>query len=293
MFENELVNFKSSEHFMEIVPVGLWESFYAARYNRNQLNQIGNALRLHIVRDSGITVKRDFDIKVTDLNNDKSNTKFKKFHNNGDGGVTAKMDIVIQPGESWGYGKQGQADFVYHGVKYPARARIMVWLNVWFTNMTPLYLVTDAIDVPNGRYIISSNPTRKQTFDTLSIWTLELSTYNPLNLYVWDESPGLNKYTGNNTAKASAVNTNLANCELKNFIYAWNGCKGKTTQATRWLQAKLYQMGFLEKFSDSGCYDNVVVEAVARFQQKYKKYFAGMKVTGEIDQITLNAICSF
>ena len=288
MFENELVNFKDSEHFMEVVPVGLWESFYKARYNRDQLNQIGSALPLKIVKNTGVNVEKDFDIKATDMNPDNHNIKPKHFHNTGDGGVTFKIDIVIQPGQTWGYGKQGQDDFVYMGVKYPARARIPVWLNYWFVNMTPLYVVTDAIDVPNGKYIISKNPSRKQTRDTLSIWQLELTTYNPLDLKVFEASPYLTKYTGK-TVKETAKNSNLATCEIKNFVYSRK--KGSTTQCTRWLQEKLYQIGFLPKLYTTGWYNDEVGEAVARFQIKYQNYF-NLKVTGRMDQATLDALCS-
>ena len=62
--------------------------------------------------------------------------------------------------------------------------------------MTPLYIVSEAIDVPNGTYIISNNPTRKQDFKQHTVWTLEFTTFNPLNLYKWGASQSLSKHTG-------------------------------------------------------------------------------------------------
>lgn len=292
MFENEVVKYKDNNHFMELVPVGLWESYYKARYNRDQLNLIGSALPLKVLTDKGVDVDVDFKIKSTDLNTDASNNKYRKFHNNGNGGVTFKIDVIIDKDESWGYGKQGGADFVYYGVKYPARARIKVWLDFWYTNMTPLYIVSDAIDVPNGKYIISNNPTRKQNYRKHTVWTLEFTTYRPLDLQVWEANPSLSKYTGKTTANASAKNTKLANCELKNFIYSPNK-KENTTQCTRWLQEKLYQLGFMDKLYTTGWYNNDVANAVKEFQSKYQKYYTGMKPTGKMDKITLEALSSF
>ena len=218
MFEERIVDFKSSEHFMEVVPVGLWDSFFRARYNRDNLDSIGNAMPLHIVRSKGIDVVKDFDLKITDLNTGSGNTKFKHFHNTGNGGITFKVDVVIKPGEAWGYGKAGGGNFVYYGVSYPSRARVMVWLNYWFEQMTRLYVVSDAIDIPNGEYILSANPKRNQTLDKYSIWSLEFTTYNPLNVQEFKALESLSKYTGK-TVPATAKNTQLSNCEIKNFVY--------------------------------------------------------------------------
>ena len=289
MFEDELVNYKSAENFMEIVDVSLWESYYRARYNRDQLSQINHALPLHIIRSKGVEVKPDFDLKVTDLNTDKHNHKFKMFHDTGDGGITFKVDVVIKKGEAWGYGKQGQADFVYYGKKYPARARTTVWLNFWYTNKTPLYVVSDAIDVPNGTYLITNNATRKQDLDNYTVWTLEFTSFNPLNLYTWSALDSLSKWTGKTNKTASTKNTKLADCELKNFVY----CREKTatTQCTRWLQEKLYQLGFLPTLLTTGWYNDEVLNAVKNFQTKYQKYY-NLTPNGKMDQATLNALCS-
>lgn len=290
MFEDEVANFKSTEHFMEVVPVDLFENFYRARYNRNQLNQINNGMHLRIIQSKGVDVEKDFDIKISDLSPDKHNTKFKNFHNSGDGGITFKIDIIINPNESWGYGAKGQKEFVYKGVKYPARARPQVWLNHWYTQMTPLYIVSDAIDVPNGKYIITKNPKRQQDFRFYTVWTLELTTYNPIKDIKWEVNQSLSKYTGK-TIPATAKNTKLANCDIKNFIY----CKEKTatTQCTRWLQEHLYKIGFLPVLYTTGWYNDEIANAVKTFQQKYQKYYAGMKTDGKIDKVTLDALCDF
>ena len=298
MFQDEVVNFKSDENFMEVVPVGLFESFYAARYNRNQLNQIGNALPLRIIRSGGIDTTRDFDLKITDLNTNQRNEKFKNFHNTGDGGIEFKVDVIINPKESWGYGKQGQADFVYYGVKYPARARIPVWLNFWFTNMTPLYVVSDAFDVPNGQYIISDTPKRNQDMDHYTRWSLEFTEYREISLHKWAPSQSLSKYTGK-TVPATAVNTNLANCDLTNFKYRREFDPNYTTKCNRWLRDKLYQLGFLsyEDYNSgtgqSGWYGPAVLGAIKQFQKKYMAYFPGMEVNGKCDKVTRDALCCF
>ena len=295
MFQDEVAKYKDSEHFMEVVPVGLWESFYAARYNRDQLGQIGSALPLHIVRSSGVDAKRDFDVKVTDLSTDKHNVKYKHFHNTGDGGITFKVEVIINPNESWGYGSKGQKEFVYHGVKYPARARILVWLNFWFTNMTPLYVVSDAFDVPNGQYILSGTPKRLQNMDHYTKWQLEFTEYHEITNWKWGATQSLSKYTGK-IVPATAKNTNLANCDLSNFKYRKK--LEDTTQCNRWLRQKLYQLGFLSyeeytKQGESGWYNKPVMDAIVVFQRKYMAYFPGMEVNGKCDKVTRDALCSF
>ena len=295
MFQDEVAKYKDSEHFMEVVPVGLWESFYAARYNRDQLGQIGSALPLHIIRSSGVDAKRDFDVKVTDLSTDKHNVKYKHFHNTGDGGITFKVEVIIDPNESWGYGKRGQADFVYYGVRYPARARIFVWLNFWFTNMTPLYVVSDAFDVPNGQYILSGTPKRLQNMDHYTKWQLEFTEYHSISTHKWQPLQSLSKYTGT-TVPATAKNTNLANCDLNNFKYRKK--LEDTTQCNRWLRQKLYQLGFLSyeeytKPGESGWYNKPTMDAIVVFQKKYQAYFPGMEVNGKCDEVTRDALCCF
>lgn len=295
MFQDEVVKFKDSEHFMEVVPVGLFESFYAARYNRDQLGQIGSALPLRIIRSSGVDTKRDFDLKITDLSTDKHNVKYKHFHNTGDGGVTFKVEVIINPNESWGYGAKGQKEFVYHGVRYPARARVMVWLNFWFTNMTPLYVVSDAFDIPNGQYILSGTPKRLQSMDHYTKWSLEFTEYNEITIHKWQASQSLSKYTGK-TVPAAAKNTNLANCDLANFKY--RKVLEDTTQCNRWLREKLYQLGFLSyeeytKPGESGWYNKPVMDAIVVFQRKYQAYFPGMEINGKCDKVTRDALCCF
>ena len=298
MFQDEVAKYKDSEHFMEVVPVGLWESFYAARYNRDQLGQIGSALPLRIIRSSGVDAKRDFDVKITDLSTDKHNVKYKHFHNTGDGGITFKVEVIINPNESWGYGSKGQKEFVYHGVRYPARARILVWLNFWFTNMTPLYVVSDAFDVPNGQYILSGTPKRLQNMDHYTKWQLEFTEYHKITTWKWDASQSLSKYTGK-TVPATAKNTNLANCDLTNFKYRREFDPNYTTKCNRWLRDKLYQLGFLsyEDYNSgtgqSGWYGPAVLGAIKQFQKKYMAYFPGMVVNGKCDKVTRDALCSF
>ena len=289
LFENEIEKYKDSEHFMEVAPVGLWENFYRARYNRNQLDLIRNACPLHIIQTQGIDVQQDFDMTVTDLNTSVSNKKFKHFHNSGDGGITFKIEVIINKNESWGYGLFGQSDFVYYGVKYPARARVIVWLNYWLVNMTPLYVVSDAIDIPNGKYILTKNSSRKQEYYDYTVWNLEFATYDELSSFEVNPLDVLAKYTGK-SPKKDTPNSNLATCDLNNFVY----CKEKTatTQCTRWLQNKLYQLGFLPKLYTTGWYNDEVLNAVKLFQFKYQSYFPNMKVNGKMDKVTLDALCS-
>ena len=121
---------------------------------------------------------------------------------------------------------------------------------------------------------------------------MEFTTFKALNRYKWYESTSVSKYS-----KRSSANTDpLSSAQLKYFIYSPDVKEGTTTSQTRALRARLYELGFLADQwggkGESGWYNNDVLNAVKKFQEKYQKYFPGMKVTGLMDQVTLNALCS-
>ena len=103
-------------------------------------------------------------------------------------------------------------------------------LNFWYTNMTPLYLVSDAVDIQNGKYIITNNPSRKQDYREYTVWTLELATYDELYSLKVQPLESLAKYTGK-SPKVDTKNTTLATCDLGNFIYTSDSTK--STKCTR------------------------------------------------------------
>ena len=83
-------NARDPENFMEVFEVDLFDDYY----NRGSPMA---GLPLRIVQSTGVTVEKDFNVKVTDLNSDADNRRFKQFTNNGDGGVSFSCRASCHP----------------------------------------------------------------------------------------------------------------------------------------------------------------------------------------------------
>ena len=171
--------YRDTDKFMEIVDVDLFNTIFDM-YTNGEISTLKSPLPLRVIRSKGVNVEPDFDIKVTDLNTNKSNVKYKQFTNTGNGGVTFKVEVVIKKNEGWGPGVQAPAEYIRKGALSHSNAPKTWWLNYWFVNMRPLYVVSNAIDVPNGVYLITKNNKREQTLDRYTVWTLEFTTFSPL-----------------------------------------------------------------------------------------------------------------
>ena len=258
---------------------------------------VNDYLHLRVDQSKGIDTIPDMDINITDLNKS-GNTLYKQFFNNGYGGITFKATIIIKKTDKWN--KKAVKDV----------------LHKWFINMSPIAVVTDAMDVPNGQYIISKNPTRKQTFIDSTVWELEFTTYTQLKLY---------KYKNYNSAvlkalqkakkgqksqkKKATVNVNLSKCNYKVLVYSKNK---KNVKCVKYMQKILYKNKLLKKKQIDGWYGKKTKKAVKRFQKKYnrthkktinvksgqklptgKKYLSKrLDVTGKVDKATWKALCN-
>ena len=240
-------------------------------------------LHLRVDQTKGIDTIPDMAISITDMNT--SGTKlYKQFFNNGYGGITFKATIIIKKTDKWN--KKPVKDILHN----------------WFINMTVLAIVTDAIDVPNGQYIISKNPARKQTFLDSTVWELEFTTYVALKLY---------KYKNNNRAVLKAVNkiknAQLKKCNYKTLVYSK---KKKSVKCVKYMQ-KVLKKQKCYKGKIDGWYGKETKKAVKKFQRKYNKTHkitinvknkqllpVGKKllskrlsVTGKVDKATWKALC--
>ena len=258
---------------------------------------VNDYLHLRVDQSKGIDTIPDMDINITDLNKS-GNTLYKQFFNNGYGGITFKATIIIKKTDKWN--KKAVKDV----------------LHKWFINMSPIAVVTDAIDVPNGQYIISKNPTRKQTFIDSTVWELEFTTYTPLKLYKYknDNSAVLKalqktKKGQKSQKKKATVNVNLSKCNYKVLVYSKNK---KNVKCVKYMQKILYKNKLLKKKQIDGWYGKKTKKAVKRFQKKYnrthkktinvksgqklptgKKYLSKrLDVTGKVDKATWKALCN-
>ena len=168
-------------------------------------------------------------------------------------------------------------------------------LKQWIKNMHPVKVVTKAIDIPNGTYIITKNPKRKQDLHSHTVWELEFTTFNAMNLALYKTSTSRIKQAikkANKKAKtgksASTYKSKLKKCKLKEMKYSK---KQKKVKCVEYMQTVLYKKGFLKsKNQIDGWYGKVTVGAVKEFQKTYKKKYK-LKPNGKMDSATLNAMC--
>ena len=267
-------------------------------------------LPLRVVMGS-LEVTPNININVTDLNKSSDGTLYKHFLNQSDYGITFKCDIIISKNDWWhsdAWGtyrmmkskeyKNYQKNLKKNGAAVEPSVettdfKVLNVLRVWVKNMFPVKVVTKAIDVPNGVYIITGNPTRKQEYENYTTWTLEFTTYNPLNLAVYKNNNAAIKKAISNQKKSQAKNSIKARfkkCKLSTLKYSK---KQKTVACVKYMQTILYKKGCLKKKSQiDGWYGKVTCGAVRQFQNKYKKKYK-LKVTSgtKVDKATFNAMC--
>ena len=274
---------------------------YLKIHSRDWVTNYTNAekypLKLRVIQTEGVQVTPDENIKVSQLKRWKNNIRYKHFLNTGDGGITFKVKVMIHKEDKWSIRLFDSAGNIVLDVP-----KVTTILKKFYTEMTVLSIVTDFIDVPNGNYIITKNPSRVQSTDNYTQWELEFTTYRAVNTvkYANNNSAVTNAIaqakkakttssktsTKKTTKSASAKNTQLAKCALSKLKYSK---KKKVVLCVKYLQSALYKKGMYTRQID-GWYGPKTVEAVKKFQKKYKKTY-NLKVTGKVDKNTLNAMC--
>ena len=145
------------------------------------------------------------DITVSNLNGNS-----KHFLNNSHTGGSFKIKVIIHRNE----GVSGVTE-------YDGNKKLVDVLDYIIRNMIPVNVHTSAIDIDNrGLYIITSNPSRKQTYKDYTVWDLTFTSYTPLNLfkYVNDNTAILNaikKFKKKSTKSASTNKSKLSKCNYK------------------------------------------------------------------------------
>lgn len=241
-------------------------------------------INLKVVQGNGVAVTPDLEITVNKLNKGD-----KHFLNNGYGGITFKIDVIIHKDELTG----NDVNIVKNNWKYD-NGKVLDYLHSWMTNMTPVYVVTEAIDVPNGRYIITKNSDRKQSFRNYTVWTLEFTEFKGINIVKFKNNNNFINKAKKNYAKAKAkakkASANRANknklkkCKISNLKYG-----AKKSNCVKYMQKVLYNKGFLTKKQVDGNFGSKTKNALKKFQKKYKKKYK-LKKTGKVDKSTLKAL---
>jgi len=154
---------------------------------KNSMNTGLEPIPLHILQSSGIDTTPDISITTTNLErNPETNERIRNFHNNGYGGNDFKISVAFRENET----VTNTLEEVTSGVNYSVIS-VLELLDLWITNMEILYVVTDAIGIENGEYIITGNSNRKQNYDGTVVWDLEFKEYNANNVqqYYFDINP--------------------------------------------------------------------------------------------------------
>lgn len=276
---------------------------YIELHSRDWLNRFnigGLPLRLRVIQSNGVQVTPDDNIKVTDLKKGNNKKRYKQFLNTGQGGITFKINVLIGKDEIW-ENSLFDNTLQRYVLNYP---RVTSILKQFYDEMTVLNVVTDFIDVPDGNYIITKNPSRTQSDRDYTVWELEFTTYRAVNTVRYANNNNAvksaiakankaNTKTTTTTAKkttksSSSKNAKLAKCALTQLKYT--GKTQKVVTCVKYMQEVLYKKGYLTKRQVDGWYGPKTLNAVKKFQKKYKKTY-NLKVTGKMDKNTLNAMC--
>ena len=223
--------------FFSIVPrsVGFFEN-------------MSNAIKLKVIRDSGINTKPNLNINVTDMSKG-----YKHFYNSGSVGITFEIRVIINKDE-----------------KINGKSLLMV-LDEYIRSMTPLLIKTDAIDIPtseNDSYIIVANDSRKQEYRNHTKWDLKFMTYTPVSVFKYaNNNAGVLKAI-KNAKQASAKNAKLRNCNYKVLKYSK---KKKVVPCVKYMQEILYKKKLLAKKQVDGWFGKETKAAVKKFQKAYNK----------------------
>lgn len=246
------------------------------------------------VMQGDVNVTPDANIVSTELNRGaKGNILYKHFLNKGDGGITVKVSVVIHKDETYN-------DFLVTDV-----------INSILLAGAVVNIVTDAIDVPDGRYIILKNPSRKQSHANYTIWELDFMTYHGITSVVYKNDNAkvktalANAKKANDKAKAKAAaakkkqttakkttksstsyKTKFKKCKYSTLKYSK---KKKVVECVKYLQQILKKNKYYTGAVD-GWYGSMTVTAVQKFQKKYKKKY-GLPTNGKINKKTFDALC--
>lgn len=286
-----------SDKFIEIVDVGLFEGYYNEMILNGAETSMNSGLALKVVQENGVEVTPNFNVKTTELRDG-----YKNFKANNDDTINFKIDVIIRYNETWGYGHAGKdyPPWTFDGEAfYSQRWYVTKWLEYWMKNMRPLYVVSDAIDVPNGTYLLTENSSRTQNFREYTVWTLEFTTCKDFRIWRWDNDNSAVRATID-----SLVNPKQEEMNIGQIMATWNAILGtctdivysKTqnyTDCNKLMQYKLYFMGYLREDQVDGWYGNVTMEAVKKFQRDYNNILGGnLLVDGICGPVTLAKLVS-
>lgn len=260
-----------------------------------------HSIPLRVVLDD-IEVTPDISIDVNELS-----TGQKQFINGSSDGDSFKIKVVVHQNDT--YKKEWvEETSSFEGAlivrkQHIDNANLIEGLDSWIRNMVVITVIADdAVDIPNGEYIITKNESRSQNRKSgYSIWELEFTRYTGVltlgfkvnNKYV---TKAINKYNANKAAtakknktkakKASTSSNKLSKCNVSQLKYSKTK---KVVACVKTLQQYLNKkLGCNLKVD--GWYGDSTMKAVKQFQNKYKKKY-NLTANGKMNAKTLDAMC--
>lgn len=213
-----------------------------------------NRVPLKVLTQSGFESKTGVSITRTRLlhNNEYNNVPTHNF-NQGNAGVSFEVEILLKP------------EYLYEGKP------LSYYLEIWERYQRVVTVITDAFDIPNGKYTVSIKK-RKQTNKQSTIWSVEFYQY-----YENNKSFGGVESTFD-TAFSSIDRTLLNSNETID--------KNSNTDYIKALQKKLIDQGYFTAGTKAtGKWSNKLTQDIVNFQTAQ-----GLSPTGVGDWQTISRI---
>lgn len=275
----------TNENFFEVIDVELWERL-GREYDDSTFSTINRPMPLKVIQSKGVEVELNHDIKITDLNDG-----YKNFKSNDDDTITFKIEVIIGKYDMWGWGDE---------TGYTDKGYVKNWIKHWYKKLRPLYVVTNAFEIPNGVYLLTDIGSIKQDYTRYVTMTLEFTTFKELKLWRYQNDntvvqaaiDALTPKPAATTATAASTSSKtLANCKPYTEI-KYSSTK-LVTECNKLLQEKLYKLGYLSKDNIDGWYGPVTMEAVKKFQRAWNSKGGNLAVDGDCGPVTLSKIVTW
>lgn len=221
-----------------------------------------DGIQLMVIMSNGFTVTPGIDIKETDMLKQTSSGNAPVFYfNQGNHGVEFEISCIMK--ESYRYDDYTVMDYIDSRHKY----------------LVPVTVVTDALDVPNNKYIVQVK-SKTQKNHEYSIWKLKFHEY-------YEDSLSFEKFYTEKTVTLSADDLELLKWE-KIDENSW-------TRTIYALQRKLNKFGSYKMFDDitgklrrpTGVWDDHMRMDIFMFQATFMN---DQTKQGFCDRDTINAL---
>jgi len=222
-----------------------------------------DGIPLRVLQDNGVKVDSQINIKSTALRRDLQKKAYVHFYNAGYNGKEFGIDIIVNLSDTIG------------------NETVKEHLDKWVEEGSTHTIVTEAIDIKNGEYIITKC-TSEQKYKNEAIWSLDFAEYYTKEVV---NSPD---YGTKDTSNSTTDSLLLSKCDLPLTP------NSASTECIKALQQKLKNKGYY-LFKDGktlevdGVYNENVILAVTLLQKQYQKEY-GLNVTGIFDNPTRDCL---